>query len=278
MIKLLESIRTNSTLITIRDFLKKYVINESFYKRFVEGKLLDLIMTPHYKKSKKIFQKTHPKVPYIFGKKHYKGHSQCGQDIFVYDTFFKGKKNGVCFEIGASVPFEINNSLLFEEIGWTCYAFDPQPNLEEQWHKHRKAKFFPYAITSQPKKYHLYVDNSKKGKDMAGYIPSKTAHHKPSDMDNRKQIEVNGIPLKNILQQEEISEIDYMSIDVEGYEIEVLKGIDFESTKIDVLTIENCNPGYEEVRQFMQARGYVFYAYIYGVDDVFVHKSFLDSQ
>lgn len=66
-----------------------------------------------------------------------------------------------------------------------------------------------------------------------------------------------------------------VSIDVEGYEMEVLKGIDFTKTKIFIAIIENntnSRLGADDIRFFMDENGFDFYARIWGLDDVFVRK------
>ena len=74
-----------------------------------------------------------------------------------------------------------------------------------------------------------------------------------------------------------INHIDYMSLDVEGHELQTLKGIDFNAVKINVISLEN-NPtmfGDDNIREFLYEKGYKFYARIGCLDDIFVHKSFI---
>lgn len=64
-----------------------------------------------------------------------------------------------------------------------------------------------------------------------------------------------------------------MSIDVEGHEIEVLKGLDLSRIKVSVLIIENNVPafrGRQEIRDHMLANGYRLAARVWHLDDVFV--------
>ena len=73
-----------------------------------------------------------------------------------------------------------------------------------------------------------------------------------------------------------------MSIDVEGHELNVLKGIDFNKVKINILTIENNPPenpifGDENIRRVMFENNYILWGRIIGLDDIYVHKDFLDE-
>jgi hypothetical protein len=71
-----------------------------------------------------------------------------------------------------------------------------------------------------------------------------------------------------------------MSIDVEGHELNVLKGIDFNKVRINVLTIEN-NPSYcsiygdKNIRQIMFNSNYILWGRIIGLDDIYIHKDFI---
>ncbi len=72
-----------------------------------------------------------------------------------------------------------------------------------------------------------------------------------------EEIQVKTKVFKDILEEENIKHIDYLSLDVEGHELNVLKGIDFNKVRINVLTIENNPPscviyGDENIRKFQK--------------------------
>lgn len=60
----------------------------------------------------------------------------------------------------------------------------------------------------------------------------------------------------NILKERGITHVDYLSLDVEGHELQVLKGIDLNTVRIDVITIEVKPQFLEEVPRFMNESGY----------------------
>ena len=72
-----------------------------------------------------------------------------------------------------------------------------------------------------------------------------------------------------------------MSIDVEGHELNVLKGIDFEKVRINILTIENNPPensiyGDDNIRKIMFDNNYILWGRIVGLDDIYIHKDFIN--
>lgn len=52
-------------------------------------------------------------------------------------TLFKGFR-GVCVDVGAYEPYWMNNSWIFERIGWDTYCIEPNPNCIEKLKKERK--------------------------------------------------------------------------------------------------------------------------------------------
>jgi hypothetical protein len=81
------------------------------------------------------------------------------------------------------------------------------------------------------------------------------------------------IPLTHILLSKELTDLGIMSIDVEGYEMQALLGLDLETIKVHVIILENNSNnvlGDDRIRNHLIAKGYLFMARIWGMDDVFV--------
>lgn len=77
--------------------------------------------------------------------------------------------------------------------------------------------------------------------------------------------------LQSILDEANIGDIDFFSLDVEGYELEVLKGIDFKKQKINQILIEitekhvsQRDSGFEIVSKFMFSQNYSLAPVDYG--------------
>lgn len=228
------------------------------------------------------FKKDYPntkKFPPVH-KNDRKLYSQDNQDYIVYENFFKGKKDGFFCDIGGNHPLKINNTLYFEELGWSGIAFEPLPDMSKLWAEHRKAKLFPFALSDNEGEVIFTVVKDATGwEDMLSFV--KETREVNYDYET-EEIQVQTKIFKEIMKQENITHIDYLSLDVEGHELNVLKGIDFDAVRINVLTIENNPPcctiyGDENIRKLMFQNNFVLWARTIGLDDIYVHKDFLEQ-
>ena len=167
----------------------------------------------------------------------------------------------------------------FEKIGWKGFVIEPLPSMKPLWEKHRKAHFFPFGASQTEGELLLSVVESNNGtsfeKETKEKAPAYSRNSKTSD------IVIKVLPLKTIFEKEGITHIDYMSIDIEGHELQALQGINFNKIKINVLTIENMTLsayGDDIIRNLMLKNDYIFWGRIGIIDDIYVHKEFLNSD
>jgi FkbM family methyltransferase len=83
-------------------------------------------------------------------------------------------------------------------------------------------------------------------------------------------IKVKTITFDELMEKHpDIKEIDFMSIDVEGHEMEILKTIDFEKYKFNFITIEKSDP--EKIKEYMKKNRYKLFMEL-GADIMFVRE------
>jgi len=197
-------------------------------------------------------------------------YSQVGQDKFV-DDFLKGKRNGKYLDIGSHNGIDFSNSYFFEtQREWTGILIEP---MEEEYAKlvsnrSDKNEFLNVAVSN-------YSGTAQFTKILGGYYGlnmisglKQNLHEKHIDRIGREARAVNAqvidvtVPVRtiqSILDECEIYQFDFCSLDTEGSEYEVLQGIDFNKTKIDIFLIEN--NGYEsrdKIEYFLNEKGYRF--------------------
>jgi len=229
------------------------------------------------------FRFYHPSVPVIKPLTVGTYYSQDGQDMYLSALFFnilKQQSGQYVVDIGCNHPEHFSNSKFFEEY-YNCktIAIDPIEEYGELWKEYRPAALFiPTALGASTGTVILTVpEKSASYDDMFSSILGKN----PKIGDTPcLQREVPCVTLSSILDTQSIASVAILSLDVEGAEISVLEGIDFERAKIKCFLVENNSKslfGTEEIRVFLQSKGYVFFSRIGFYDDVFVHSTIVDS-
>lgn len=211
--------------------------------------------------------------------------SQAGQDSFIYSEFFtvieSGKIPRVFLDIGCNHPTKFSNSYFFEKhLGFKVEAVDPLPTYVAQWATERpNSSLHSVALGAAKGQLQLSVPVRDWGMEDGSHPPDMFATLNTKNprltKGNWKTIDVPVLRAQDLFESEGITEVGIVSIDVEGFEIEVLKGIDFSKTKIFIAVIENNTNskfGAEDIRAHMVQNGFDFYARIWGLDDVFVRS------
>lgn len=173
-----------------------------------------------------------------------------GKEQRLVRTFFHGARGGFFVEVGANDPYERSQTWHLEQLDWTGVLIEPLPDLAVRLVKERKAMVFAVACSSP--------------KDAGGTRPLFTAG--PLSSLNRERmapgaepqaiIEVPVRTLDDILIEASApSPIDFLSIDVEGHELEVLHGFDFTRWKPRLLLIEDHVSGLAK-HWYLQSSGY----------------------
>lgn len=184
------------------------------------------------------------------------------------EKIFQGKNNGVFIEVGANDPVMLSNSYLLEKMGWTGMSFEPIEALCNKWEKARTTKCYPY-VCGDREEWVDFAEIDVEGSDN-GVMSSVIGYgfvKNDNSVIKRKQMR----KLQNIFNENNISGFDLLFVDVEGFELNVLKGIDFNKVNIKCICVENqlFNKGANDLRNFLISNGFVFTARV-GCDDIFV--------
>ncbi|MCW1322644.1 FkbM family methyltransferase [Campylobacter jejuni] len=193
---------------------------------------------------------------------------QLGQDAIAY-VIFKGKKEGFFIDIGANDGIEISNSLIFEQLGWKGLCVEANPITFEKLKKNRKCDLYNVAVFSENIGRVKLATTKVSGLDTLELNLTKEHQEKMllfSNNDEIKYIEVDTITFGELMESYPMVQyIDFMSLDVEGGEFEVLKGIDFNKYSFGLITIEHNNVKNMEnaIIKFMKEKGYRLFMYNY---------------
>ena len=173
-------------------------------------------------------------------------YSQVGQDKYVNEQFFKDSKNGVFVDIGAYDGVTGSNSLFFEkELGWTGLCVEPMPESYEKLKKERTCFCIEGAVAATRKKSQFLQIP-----DYADQLSGLIENYHPTHLQKirnceqifgnpAKVIEVECYTFNELMKNNGITHINFLSVDTEGNEYEILESIDWEKHKIDVITVED---------------------------------------
>jgi len=174
-------------------------------------------------------------------------HSQYNQDKFLENNIFKGYKNGIFVDVGAHNGKSINNTLYFEEKNnWTGINIEPIEKIYNKLKINRPNCInLNYAVSNNDGETE-FVLNTGYSEMLSGIKNTYDKRHfnrLQKELEefggNSKIINVKTKKLETIFKENNYSHVNYLSIDVEGAEFEVIKSINFEKVFIDVISFEN---------------------------------------
>jgi hypothetical protein len=146
-----------------------------------------------------------------------KYYSQSGQDKWV-NQFFNSKTNGFFIEVGAYDGIQTSNTYFLEkELNWDGLCIEANFNFFQKLKINRKSKNINLAVNN-------FLGECFFGGDKV------SEHGTKVSCDT-----LNNILLKNKCPQK----IDYLSLDIEGYEIIALESLDFNYFDIGLITVEH---------------------------------------
>lgn len=148
--------------------------------------------------------------------------------------FFGARNDGYFVEVGANDPKVESQSWHLEREGWRGILIEPQPDLADRLRRERTAQVFPVACSSPDRAgtmMHLHV---------AGAFSSFTPNLMVTGVRAERSIDVPVRTLDDILVEAKAPQpIDLLSVDVEGHELDVLRGLDFARWRPRLILLED---------------------------------------
>ena len=178
----------------------------------------------------------------------------------IVSEFFGNKQNGCFVEVGANEPTHHGSQTwhLEKNLNWGGVLVEPIPELAEKCRSERQnAKVFECACIATDKKENIsfYIPIASEQDEE---LFARSAIGKNIDdgkFSQHKKITVEARSLNSILQETNTNNIDLLSIDVEGAELDVLQGLDLQRFKPSLILLEDKHL-YLTKHRYLKKKGY----------------------
>ncbi|OGJ09757.1 hypothetical protein A2356_02130 [Candidatus Nomurabacteria bacterium RIFOXYB1_FULL_39_16] len=175
--------------------------------------------------------------------------SQEGEDV-VLNNFLDGSKIGFYIDIGAHHPFRFSNTYFFYRRGWRGINIDATPGSMVLFKKYRPRDInIEAAVANKIKNIKYYLFDESALNSFSSVLSRERDKHSPYKI--QKTIQLQTTKLSTILDKymPKNTKIDFLSIDVEGYEHEVITSNNWQKFKPSYILIEFLKTNPEELNK-----------------------------
>lgn len=179
-------------------------------------------------------------------------YSQCGEDKFIVN-FFKKKKEGSYLDIGAFNPIKYNNTFMLYKNGWSGTNIDLNQTSIDLFNILRpNDKNICAAVSNKVKKVKVYIENI--------FSPLNTISLNRSKELNKVNIRKNSYYVKTKKINDIVkNKFDFLNIDIEGMDFEVLKSINLDFYKPLLICTELLNKkDLPKLKKYLKKYKYIY--------------------
>jgi FkbM family methyltransferase len=204
-------------------------------------------------------------------------HGQKGQDRWIVEEVFPGKRAGFFVDLAATDGVKFSNTYVLEKrFGWTGIAIEPNPDTFPLLQQNRACICVNACIDGDFGRIEFLPNAGHGG------IVAEDTDNSPAIRDDEikkwreaeKMLTLEAIPLVEVLHRYEAPDvIDFLSLDVEGAETRILRTFPFDKYRFLAMCIERPTP---ELNALLFRRGYLFVRNV-NFDTFYVHQSIFGS-
>lgn len=185
-------------------------------------------------------------------------YAQEGEDL-VLNKLFNNKLNGFFIDIGANHPIRFSNTFFFYKKGWRGINIEPNPEMFKLLEEYRPLDLnLNIGISDVNDTLDYYMFNEPALNTFSENERDQYLQKSEYFIQNQMRVQVD--TLENVFSKNNISknqEIDFMSIDAEGFDLKVLKSFDITIYSPKVILIEILN-----VKSFIDVMENDIYIYL----------------
>ncbi len=192
-------------------------------------------------------------------------YSQEGEDL-ILKRIFEGQKTGFYVDVGAHHPKRFSNTYLFYKMGWRGINIDAMPGSMDEFNEFRPEDInLEIGVSDKKEKLKYYMFNEPALNTFSKYEADLRNGRNNYKVIN--EVMIDTVPLSEILIKhlKGNEQIDFLNIDVEGLDLEILRSIDWSIHQPKTILVEDLNNQIEkifesEIFNFLKLKGYSLFA------------------
>ncbi|MEJ7627566.1 MAG: FkbM family methyltransferase [Ferruginibacter sp.] len=189
-----------------------------------------------------------------------KYYSQHGED-FILNKIFKNKKKGFFVEIGCLDGIEFSNSYFFEKKGWNGICLEAHNDFIGALKKNRPGSQIVHCAVGEKNMDEVifYANRIGSLSTLDKSQEERWVKNYREYFDGFVEQKVQMRTLNSVFKELQVTKIDFISLDIEGYEIEALQGLDLEKFKPNIFVIEYKDDDHKKgLEEILFKNGYFF--------------------
>ena len=211
-------------------------------------------------------------------------------DRIVHDRWFHGVTSAVMLEVGAARPDYLSVGEFYRELGWRVLSIEPNPEFC-QMHREQGNEILQYACSDEDRDdVDFYLVNSNAAEYLDGQVTYESFSSLGLDENFQRDLKkseakpvvsttkVNVRKLDTILREHapELNHVDLLAVDVEGWELAVMRGFNLARYRPKVVILENFFKT-REYRSYMRKNGYMRWLRL-KPNEIYVAKEAIPSR
>lgn len=193
----------------------------------------------------------------LFAKKTY---SLMGEDIIVLDFFNGGKIKGIYVDIGSGHPKWGSNTFLLYRCGWKGLLVDPiRKNIQMSKLLRKRDYSICAGVGSFQNQLTFYELEPYEFSTFDEKIAESRISTKKAKLSGLYQVPIFDFGNLPMIKHLDFSKPSFLNIDAEGFDLDILRMIDFERYPFNLICVEEWKSpleGYTHLEELMEKNGY----------------------
>jgi FkbM family methyltransferase len=184
--------------------------------------------------------------------------SQILQDLWVCFEL-EERRNGFFVEFGATDGLTNSNTWLLENrFGWNGVLAEPNPFWRERLTENRSAQIEFRCVAARSGEVVTFLATDDADPELSGIATFSGGDHFAQVRSAGRRLDIETVSLNDMLEAHRAPHrIDYMSIDTEGSEYEILSNFDFSKHRVDLISVEQNKETESRIQALLEGLGYI---------------------